>query len=189
MPASRLKLVTDDFVSCALLAQACARNLFLGATPSTEGKADASHVPDAQASIDGLKSLATTLASLLESSGVKEKLPLPTKDVVREWSSMYRNSGVKDCRARLNPLVHEDRESGVTQTGEVERAWAFEAVSDIIKALKIIEGLEVEAKVIQALQSVVDASEHSSLANFTPPRPWRFDERLRTLVLPDVLEA
>ena len=46
---------------------------------------------------------------------------------------------MKDPRGRLNPLVFQDRESGVTQTGVVEKMWTFEAIKDVVKAVKIIE--------------------------------------------------
>ena len=42
MLVSGLKLITDGFLCCEFLAQACARNVLLSATRGTEGKADIS---------------------------------------------------------------------------------------------------------------------------------------------------
>ena len=189
MPTSGLKLVEKDLVCCALLAQACARNLLLSVTPTTEGKADASHVPEAQPSIDGLKSLSRSLASILSSPSAKKNLPLPTKDAIKEWSATYKEAGVKDPRGRLNPLVFQDRESGVTQTGVVEKMWTFEAIKDVVKAVKIIEGIDVDEKVLQTLTSVIEASERVSVTSFTPPKPWVLDTRTQRFVLPEGISA
>lgn len=172
---------------CALLAQACARNLLLSVAPSTEGKADASHVPEAQASIEGLRSLSASLATKLSSPSdkLKENLPLPTRKVVQDWSAMYKQASVKDPRARLNPLVFQDRESGVTQTGVVERVWTLEAIRDIVKAAQVVNGVDIDEKEMTVLSSAVDASERVSTATLKPPKPWLFDENAQRVVLPD----
>ena len=55
----------------------------------------------------------------------------------------------------------------------------------MVKAVKTVEGFDVEAKALEALEGVVDTSERANASTLTPPKPWLFNERRQTLVLPD----
>ena len=96
---------------------------------------------------------------------------------------------MKDPRARFNPLVFQDRESGVTQTGVVEQFWALQAIRDVVKAAETIGGVDIDAKVLDKLKDVVETSQGANAASLTPPKPWIFDENTQNLVLPDHLNT
>lgn len=122
-------------VCCALLAQACARNLTLAPTDG-EGRAQLS-----AASTRGLTSISTTLASLLS----RPKAPtgvavLPSPESITGDQAVFQR-----------------REAGQTQMGVQESAWVHGAVRDVVYALKKTEST-ANKESLKVLEKVLGAS-------------------------------
>ncbi|KAL5520593.1 hypothetical protein ACEPAF_2594 [Sanghuangporus sanghuang] len=132
------KAATEDEVCCALLAQACARNLVfaeaLERKKAESGTADAkstsASIPPAKraplgtASTRGLLAISSSLATLLSQSSKAQPLSDPET----------RPDSESELDAEATALLK--RMSGVTQTPSDERSWISVSLRDVVRALR-----------------------------------------------------
>ncbi|KAL5514903.1 hypothetical protein ACEPAG_2219 [Sanghuangporus baumii] len=132
------KAATEDEVCCALLAQACARNLVFAEalerkkaeTSNADAGSASASIPPAKraplgtASTRGLLAISSSLASLLSQAS---KAQPPSESETRP-----------DSEAELDAeaLAMLKRMSGVTQTPSDERSWISAALRDVVRALR-----------------------------------------------------
>ncbi|KAI5122032.1 hypothetical protein M0805_008022 [Coniferiporia weirii] len=139
-PAHGLPPATSDLACCALLAQACARNIVTAPAPKVDGKGEAEGSnAEADANVDVRQLSALSQRGLVSITADLALALTPDKE---RRALRVLPSRVK--RARLGkgdhaPSVKEKREGGFTQTHAVEWAWVTAGLRDVVAALKRLD--------------------------------------------------